>query len=370
MATGSRVRALAAHPGYSATNLQFHYGNPVVDRLMGLGNRIFAQSAEMGALPIVYAATQDLPGGSYVGPNGRSEKRGYPTLVGRSAEASDVAMAERLWKESEKLTGVRFPDSHHSATGGTSHRDRAVINQPTPSPRSWSTCYGRDAFFCWSPTARPTIRSEPSTRGTKFGRRACNVAVDRIGGFRCPLSPSAPRRQQRSGPPSALALVAGLLAAPASAAPIPDGAGLPGNPPTSSVTPGMTGQGLTVVRGATPQPFAVEVLGVLENGIGAGRDMIIIEASDLPGRQVISAGGGIWAGMSGSPVYINGKLLGAVATDSRSRPRRSAASHPRPTCSICSTFLRPPLAPVPPPPAPAAEGVAVGSRAEGHRGAG
>ena len=110
-ATGSGVRALAAHPGYSATNLQFHYGNPVADRLMGLGNRFFAQSAEMGALPLVYAATQDLPGGSYVGPNGRTEKRGYPTLVGRSAEASDVAMAERLWEESEKLTGVPFPDS-------------------------------------------------------------------------------------------------------------------------------------------------------------------------------------------------------------------------------------------------------------------
>ena len=90
-ATGSKVRALAAHPGYSATNLQSHYGNPVVDRLMGLGNRIFAQSAEMGALPIVYAATQDLPGGSYVGPDGRRETRGWPTLVGRSAEASDRA---------------------------------------------------------------------------------------------------------------------------------------------------------------------------------------------------------------------------------------------------------------------------------------
>jgi NAD(P)-dependent dehydrogenase (short-subunit alcohol dehydrogenase family) len=111
IAAGSRVRALAAHPGYSATNLQFHYGNPVADRLMGLGNRLFAQSAEMGALPTAYAATQDLPGGSYVGPNGRSETRGYPTLVGRSAEASDVTMAERLWEESEKLTGVRFPDS-------------------------------------------------------------------------------------------------------------------------------------------------------------------------------------------------------------------------------------------------------------------
>jgi NAD(P)-dependent dehydrogenase (short-subunit alcohol dehydrogenase family) len=109
-AAGSPVRALAAHPGYSATNLQSHYGNPVVDRLLGLGNRLFAQSAEMGALPTVYAATQDLPGASYVGPGGRSEKRGYPTLVGRSAQASDESMAERLWEESEKLTGVSFPD--------------------------------------------------------------------------------------------------------------------------------------------------------------------------------------------------------------------------------------------------------------------
>jgi NAD(P)-dependent dehydrogenase (short-subunit alcohol dehydrogenase family) len=105
-ATRSGVRAMAAHPGYSATNLQFHYGNRIADRLMGLGNRIFAQTAEMGALPIVYAATQDLPGGSYVGPNGRRETRGWPTLVGRSAEASDVAMAQRLWEESERLTGI------------------------------------------------------------------------------------------------------------------------------------------------------------------------------------------------------------------------------------------------------------------------
>ena len=111
----------------------------------------------------------------------------------------------------------------------------------------------------------------------------------------------------------ALALLAGLLTAPAHAAPIPGATDCPAPLPTSSVTPGMTGQGLTVVRGATPQPFAVEVLGVLEDGIGAGRDMIIIEVSDLPGRNVISAGGGIWAGMSGSPVYINGQLLGAVA---------------------------------------------------------
>ena len=105
-AAGSAVRALAAHPGYSATNLQSHYANPVVDRLMALSNRLLAQTAEMGALPTVYAATQDLPGASYVGPGGRGEWHGWPTLVGRSAEASDVAMAEQLWAASEELTEV------------------------------------------------------------------------------------------------------------------------------------------------------------------------------------------------------------------------------------------------------------------------
>jgi NAD(P)-dependent dehydrogenase (short-subunit alcohol dehydrogenase family) len=108
-AAGSPVRALAAHPGYSATNLQFHYGNPVVDRVMGVLNRVVGQSAAMGALPTVYAVTQDLPGASYVGPDGRNEIRGYPTLVGRSAAASDLTVAERLWAASEELTGVRFP---------------------------------------------------------------------------------------------------------------------------------------------------------------------------------------------------------------------------------------------------------------------
>ena len=83
---GSTVRALAAHPGYAATNLQSHSGNPIMDRMMRLGNRIMAQSQDMGGLPTVYAASQDLPGGSYVGPDGRSELRGNPTLVGRSAE--------------------------------------------------------------------------------------------------------------------------------------------------------------------------------------------------------------------------------------------------------------------------------------------
>ncbi len=108
-AAGSPVRALAAHPGYAATNLPSHSGHPIIDRMMKLGNRVMAQSQDMGALPSVYAASQDLPGGSYVGPDGRSELRGNPTLVGRTAEASDPKVATGLWTASEELTGVSFP---------------------------------------------------------------------------------------------------------------------------------------------------------------------------------------------------------------------------------------------------------------------
>ncbi|MFH0521647.1 oxidoreductase [Streptomyces sp. M41] len=107
--SGSPVRALAAHPGYAATNLQSHAGNPVMRALMKVGNRFFAQDDRAGALPTLYAATQDLPGASYVGPDGLAEMRGTPTLVGRSAAASDAAVARRLWTVSEELTGVGAP---------------------------------------------------------------------------------------------------------------------------------------------------------------------------------------------------------------------------------------------------------------------
>ncbi|WP_405584889.1 oxidoreductase [Streptomyces sp. NBC_01092] len=106
---GSPVRALAAHPGYAATNLQSHAGNPVMRGFMKIGNRFFAQDDKAGALPTLYAATQDLPGASYVGPDGRGEMRGGPTLVGRSAAASDPDVARRLWTVSEELTGVSKP---------------------------------------------------------------------------------------------------------------------------------------------------------------------------------------------------------------------------------------------------------------------
>ena len=74
----------------------------------------------------------------------------------------------------------------------------------------------------------------------------------------------------------------------------------------------VIGTGLTVVTGTDPKPFQVKVLGVLTDGIGAGRDMIVFEATDLDGETFVDKNG-IWAGMSGSPVYVDGKLLGAVS---------------------------------------------------------
>ncbi|WP_329012431.1 oxidoreductase [Streptomyces sp. NBC_01601] len=114
---GSPVRALAAHPGYAATNLQSHAASPLARLFMGVGNKVFAQDDKGGALPTLYAATEDLPGASYVGPGGLGEMRGAPALVGRSAAASDPVAARRLWTLSEELTGVTWGLAA-PATGG------------------------------------------------------------------------------------------------------------------------------------------------------------------------------------------------------------------------------------------------------------
>ncbi len=116
-AAGATLRSMAAHPGYAATNLQtsgplLDAGGPIAlvkGLAMRAGNLVLAQSAEKGALPILYAATApDLPGAAYIGPDGRGEMRGSPTPVGTSDAASDEASARRLWEVSEELTGVAY----------------------------------------------------------------------------------------------------------------------------------------------------------------------------------------------------------------------------------------------------------------------
>ena len=108
-AAGSRIKSIAAHPGYAATNLQTA-APPLLDRLIGqLGNVLVAQSADMGALALLYAATHpDVEGGAYVGPDGIGEFRGHPHITTPSGSALDEDVAKRLWTVSEDLAGVRF----------------------------------------------------------------------------------------------------------------------------------------------------------------------------------------------------------------------------------------------------------------------
>ncbi|MCX4706631.1 oxidoreductase [Streptomyces sp. NBC_01352] len=100
---GSPVRALTAHPGLAATNL-LRTPKPMLRMFI----RVVAQDAEAGALPTLFAATEDLPGASYVGPGGISGMRGGPALVSPTAAASDPAAAKRLWALSEELTDTSF----------------------------------------------------------------------------------------------------------------------------------------------------------------------------------------------------------------------------------------------------------------------
>jgi NAD(P)-dependent dehydrogenase (short-subunit alcohol dehydrogenase family) len=112
-AAGMPTISVAAHPGYAATNLQqvgpSMQGSRLGGLLMSLGNRLFAQSDEMGALPQLYAATApDVRGGEYFGPDGIGESRGHPKRVDSTKASKDTATAARLWEASEDLTGVRY----------------------------------------------------------------------------------------------------------------------------------------------------------------------------------------------------------------------------------------------------------------------
>ncbi|MDP9416363.1 MAG: hypothetical protein M3P48_00645 [Actinomycetota bacterium] len=111
-------------------------------------------------------------------------------------------------------------------------------------------------------------------------------------------------------------------AEPAPAAPVTAPIDCPGVMPVADVEAGMTARGFTVTKGQTPEPFDVEILGVMPDALAPGRDIILVEVSDLPGSEVISKGGGIWAGMSGSPVYVGDKLLGAIAFGFTASPSR------------------------------------------------
>lgn len=105
--------SLAAHPGYSATNLQGAgpqmSGSFFGELTMGLSNKLFAQSPQMGALPSLFALTSgEVKPGGYYGPTGMAEARGFPgaATIANKAKRRDIAAA--LWSLSEKMTGVSY----------------------------------------------------------------------------------------------------------------------------------------------------------------------------------------------------------------------------------------------------------------------
>jgi hypothetical protein len=106
-AVGSPLRALAAHPGYSHTNLQGASGRKLGDAVISAATRVVATNADFGARQTLYAASQDLPGNTFVGPRFGYIGRTQP--VGRSRPARDAATATALWELSEQLTGAKFP---------------------------------------------------------------------------------------------------------------------------------------------------------------------------------------------------------------------------------------------------------------------
>ncbi len=108
------LASLACHPGYAATNLQFV--GPAMEHssfaklAMNVSNALFAQSAEAGAWPTLYAATApDAKNGDFIGPRGVFyEWRGKPTHVRARRLAHDRELMQKLWDISVERTGVDF----------------------------------------------------------------------------------------------------------------------------------------------------------------------------------------------------------------------------------------------------------------------
>ena len=110
---GLPLKAMAAHPGYASTALmgagRIDAPTAMRTRILSAAFAVAGQSAEMGALPTLMAATADLPGGTYVGPEGFAQMHGLPHVVTPRKLARDPQAARLLWEISEQATGVRYP---------------------------------------------------------------------------------------------------------------------------------------------------------------------------------------------------------------------------------------------------------------------
>ena len=115
-AAGSDVLSVAAHPGFTDTELVPNLARArgrigqALTSVVSLGNRLVSQSVERGALPQLYAATApDVTGGEYFGPQGPMEIFGNPGRARPRSAARNADLARRLWERTAELTGV-VPD--------------------------------------------------------------------------------------------------------------------------------------------------------------------------------------------------------------------------------------------------------------------
>jgi NAD(P)-dependent dehydrogenase (short-subunit alcohol dehydrogenase family) len=111
--TGIAVKSVAAHPGYSSTNLQRRGAELAHNKLgawaSGLFTPLVAQPSWRGALPQLYAAVADnVSAGDFIGPDGFYEMRGYPKKSRSNGRSRDPRDMKRLWELSEQLTGVHY----------------------------------------------------------------------------------------------------------------------------------------------------------------------------------------------------------------------------------------------------------------------
>lgn len=107
---GRGLKSVAAHPGYTATELIRHSGNPLADRFFALGNSITwaGLTPEQGALSVLYAATvPDLAGGSFVGPDRLGGLRGHPKIARSSPRSHDTRVAAALWERCSEMAAFR-----------------------------------------------------------------------------------------------------------------------------------------------------------------------------------------------------------------------------------------------------------------------
>ena len=107
---GSGLRSVAAHPGYTATELIRQSGKPLADRFFELGNSIpgAGLTPEQGALPVLYAATvPDIAGGAFVGLDRAGGLRGLPEITRSTRRSHDPAVAADLWQRCSDMAAFR-----------------------------------------------------------------------------------------------------------------------------------------------------------------------------------------------------------------------------------------------------------------------